>query len=475
MRRAAVESARLVFVLFGGLATLFAATGWLYLLRPHVGLGGPRVGDALPLDELPHASSVPFPVFLAVWIVAATVLGLVARSARTERLTAGLLSGLAVAVWTYLTTGVSILVIRQIPAAQAFHSAATTRAVVVPPLVAGIAAAFLGRRHASSRARAPHILAWFVAAAGVVSVIDAVQPRHQATLLNVVAPDSVPPVARALVAPLGLALVVAARGLARRKRRAWELALVLLVSGTVLHVLYGFRIGALAAGFLTVALIARRADFDAPGDPSRRLRLVFVGVGSFLAILVYGAVVIWINRLMADRPYSLGFAVHETLAALVALRVHGSQHLAGEFSEWFPDSVLVLGLSSAAWLVSLALAPWRHRVRQQDRERALARTSSTRGERIRSLPSCCAPTSRTSSARTNARSSPTELSAASRSSRAIRSARRLNSMTSSHRSSPTHDVVAGGSRFSERPRRGSTSTGATACTRSTTATRRWST
>jgi lysyl-tRNA synthetase class 2 len=374
MRRAVVEVARFVFVLFGGLATLVAATGWLYLLRPAARFGGgPRVGDALPLDELPHASAVSLPVFLGVWTVAAVALGLVARAARTERLTAGMLSALAVGVWTYLTTGVSILVIRQIPAAHAFHSAATTRAVVLPPLVAGLAGAVLGRRRTSARPRAPHILAWSVAAAGALGVVDSVQPHHRSTLLNAFAPDSVSPIAHALVAPLGLALVVAARGLARRKRRAWELAIALLVSGAALHVLYGFRLGALASGLLAVALVAQRSDFDAPGDPSRRRRIGFVAVGSVLGILLYGSAVIWVNRLMADRTYSLGFALHETGAALVGLRVHGSQHLAGEFSEWFPDSVLALGLASAAWLVALALAPWRHRVKQQERERELAR------------------------------------------------------------------------------------------------------
>jgi lysyl-tRNA synthetase class 2 len=372
--RAAVGFGRSAFVFVGGLATLVAATGWLYLLRPRVSsVGGPPVADALPLDELSRRSAISLPVFVGVWLLAALLLGLLARAVRTERLTAALLGALAVAVWTYLTTGTSILVIRQIPALDAFASAATTRAVVLPPLVAGLGCALLGLPHASPRPRAPLILAWFVAAAGLVGAIHAVQPHHEATLLNAIAPDNVRPVARSLVAPLGLALAAVAPSLARRKRRAWEIAIALLALGAILHVLHGYRLGALFSGLLVVALVARRSDFDAPGDPSRRRRLLVVAAGAALTIAAYGAVVIWINRLMADRPYSLAFALRETGASLVGLRVTGSQHLVGEFGEWFPDSVLVLALASASWLLAIALAPWRHRVRQEERERALAR------------------------------------------------------------------------------------------------------
>src|SRR3989442_5221193 len=72
------------------LAVVAAATGWLYMIQPRSALPGPPVTDALPLDELSRRSAVPLLVFLAVWITAALLLGLIARAARADRLTAGL-------------------------------------------------------------------------------------------------------------------------------------------------------------------------------------------------------------------------------------------------------------------------------------------------------------------------------------------------------------------------------------------------
>src|SRR5213083_716293 len=101
-------------------AIVVAATGWLYVVQPHSALPGPPVTDALPLDELSRRSAVPLLVFLAVWITAALLLGLIARLGRAERLTAGLMLALGVGGWAYVTTGLSLLIVRQVPAHQAF-------------------------------------------------------------------------------------------------------------------------------------------------------------------------------------------------------------------------------------------------------------------------------------------------------------------------------------------------------------------
>jgi hypothetical protein len=297
MKRALVATARALFALAGGLAVLVAASGWLYLLRPHAQLPGLLVGDALPLDELSHTSAVSLPAFVGVWTVAALALGLVARVLRAERLTSALLLALGVGVWTYLTTGASVLVIRQIPALDAFRDAATARAVLLPPLLAAAAGAVLGRARSSPRPRAPLILAWFVAAAGAFTVLAAVEPRHERELIDSLAPGALLPLVHALVVAFGLALVVVARGIARRKRRAMHAAVALLALVSVLHVLHGFPLGGLESGLLAVTLVARRRDFDALGDPSTRIRLLVLGLGAVFGLFAYGALVVWINRL----------------------------------------------------------------------------------------------------------------------------------------------------------------------------------
>jgi lysyl-tRNA synthetase class 2 len=57
----------------------------------------------------------------------------------------------------------------------------------------------------------------------------------------------------------------------------------------------------------------------------------------------------------------------------VGLHVRGSPHLAGDFGQWFPPSLLLSGLGATGWIVGGWLAPWRHRVQQEARDRKRAR------------------------------------------------------------------------------------------------------
>jgi hypothetical protein len=126
-------------------------TGFLYLLRGHVPALGPSVGDALPLDELPGRDGVPLYLFVSVWAVAALQLGALARLLGFERRTAAILLALGVGAWTYLETSVSLVVVRQVPAASGFGSAAQLAAVYLPAVLAGLGGALLAR---SKRQRA---------------------------------------------------------------------------------------------------------------------------------------------------------------------------------------------------------------------------------------------------------------------------------------------------------------------------------
>ncbi len=76
------------------------ATGWLYWLRAGVGRWpGPKVGDALPLDELPGHDGVPLVVYMAVFMIAGVMLGVMARAVQLDRLTAGLTLAAGTGVW----------------------------------------------------------------------------------------------------------------------------------------------------------------------------------------------------------------------------------------------------------------------------------------------------------------------------------------------------------------------------------------
>ena len=355
-----------------GLAVMLAATGWLYLLRP-ASLPGPRIGDALPLDELSKRASAPLLLVVAVWMLGGLLVGLIARLLGAERLTSALLLALGAGLWSYFAAGVSLAIVRQVPAHQAFHAAVTLRAVYLPAVLAGLAGAMTGRSQVSHRPRAPLVLACAVAATGALGVLDGILPERSHTLLAQLAPERVHPVASALVAPLGLALIPVARGLARRKRRALHLALGFLLGLTVLHVLHGFDYGAVAAGIVAICLVARRQEFQFAGDPTSTSRVLALTVLAGAAIAAYGFVAVWVNRVVADQPFTAAFALRETADGPAALDLTGSRHLSGGFGTWFPISIFVAGLSVAGWLLHAWLAPWRHRVSQEARERQLVR------------------------------------------------------------------------------------------------------
>ena len=280
MRRGVLAAGRVAVAVPLMLAVAAAATGWLYTIGPHAHLPGPRIGDGLPLDELSKRASVPLLAFLGVWVLAALLLGLLARFARVERLTAALLLALGVGAWAYLSTGVSILVIRQIPAAAAFHAASRLHAVYLAAALAGLGGALLGRRAGGrSRERWPFVLAAFVFVAGLLDVIDAILPIHRTSLFERLAPDAVHPVANALAAPVGVVLMLLARSLARRKRRAWRIVVALLLGSCALHIFHGMGMGAVTTGLHRDRarrppprlLGGRRSHVAAAGVPSSRL------------------------------------------------------------------------------------------------------------------------------------------------------------------------------------------------------------
>jgi lysyl-tRNA synthetase class 2 len=367
----AQATARVGAATLGGFAVVLAASGWLYVVQPRVALPGPAIADALPLDELSRRSAVPLVVFLGVWGAAALLLGALARFARAERLTAAALLTLAVGVWSYVSDGISIAIVRQVPVHEALDAALRLRAVYVPAALAGLAGAVLGREGRAG-CRAPVVLSTLVAAAGGLDVLHAVLPGSRELLVQRFAPDAAGPVAAALAVPIGAALLVSARGLARRKQRAWAISLALLLGSSSLHLLHGFNDGGFLVATAALALVARRRVFDAPGDPEARPRVAARAAVVTTAVLGFSFSALWVNRIVADQPFTPAFALRETGAAVVGLNVRGSGHLSDGFGEWFPLSVLILGIAGVTWVLAAALAPWRHRVRQEVEELRLA-------------------------------------------------------------------------------------------------------
>jgi lysyl-tRNA synthetase, class II len=133
----------------------------------------------------------------------------------------------------------------------------------------------------------PILLAWCATLAGLISIVSALTPEraNRLDLVQGVLPPGVPGAARTLVLALGLVMVWFSRGLARRKRRAWWLAVALVTASAAAHLARGLDVEeATAHLILLVALFRARRHFVAPGDPTTVLPLLQVGAALALAV-----------------------------------------------------------------------------------------------------------------------------------------------------------------------------------------------
>jgi lysyl-tRNA synthetase, class II len=350
-------------------ATSCAAVGWLYLAKPAI--PGPRMGEALPLDELSRHDAASLGWFVTVWLAAAVLLGLYARWARVERMTAALLLGLGVSLFVYLETSVSIAVVRQVSLRDALDTATRFKAIYLPAVLVAVATALIAKGRAARRTAL--VVATVVAAGGALNLLHATLPGEDTGILRPLTPDAVGPLARATCVLAAVALLAASRGLARRRHRAWQVATAVAGASTLFHILHGLNGSTLASAVVFVLLVARRNDFDGPGDETTRPQVAARAALVALTIIGYGTAALWLNRLDADQPFTPAFAFREIGRSVLGLDAAGSPHLAGSFGEWFPLSLLLLAAAGVLWVVEGWIAPWRHRVVQREREREIAR------------------------------------------------------------------------------------------------------
>ena len=139
------------------------------------------------------------------------------------------------------------------------------------------------------RPATPVLLAWFATAAGLVSIISALTPEMagRVDLVRGVLPPGVPDAARTVALALGLGLVWLSRGLARRKRRAWWLAVVVVFASAIAHLAKGLDFEeSVTHVLLLIALVRSRRQFVAPGDPATIRPLVQVGAALTVCVPV---------------------------------------------------------------------------------------------------------------------------------------------------------------------------------------------
>ncbi|MGH3002023.1 MAG: bifunctional lysylphosphatidylglycerol flippase/synthetase MprF [Gaiellaceae bacterium] len=137
------------------------------------------------------------------------------------------------------------------------------------------------------RPATPVLLAWSATAAGLISIVSALTPEmaDRVDLVRGVLPPGVPDAARTFVLALGLGMIWLSRGLARRKQRAWWLAVAVVSASALAHLAKGLDFEEASVHLILLAALFRtRRQFVAPGDPATILPLAQVGAA--LAVFV---------------------------------------------------------------------------------------------------------------------------------------------------------------------------------------------
>jgi lysyl-tRNA synthetase class 2 len=135
------------------------------------------------------------------------------------------------------------------------------------------------------RRPAPLFLALGAAIAGVIGIVSALTPEFadRFDLIRGVLPPGLPEAARVLTVAFGIALIWIARGLARRKQRAWQLAVAVVAGSAAAHLAKGLDVEEATISLLLLAALWRyRREFKAPGDPAvlRPLARVLVALAA---------------------------------------------------------------------------------------------------------------------------------------------------------------------------------------------------
>ena len=134
-------------------------------------------------------------------------------------------------------------------------------------------------------------LAGAAAAVGVIGIVSALTPEmaNRVRLVHGVLPPGSLAAARVGSLAFGIALIWLSRSLARRRRRAWQLAVAVVLASAAAHLAKGLDVEEATISLaLLVALVRYRRRFDVPGDPGsvRPLLGLAAGLAAVAAVVV---------------------------------------------------------------------------------------------------------------------------------------------------------------------------------------------
>jgi lysylphosphatidylglycerol synthetase-like protein (DUF2156 family) len=206
-------------------------------------------------------------------------------------------------------------------------------------------------------ARLPRFVAAAVAAAGLITLLSAAFStfRNQSELWSNTVPLAVRAGAASVAAIAGFGLLVIAGALARRQRRAWGVALVLLLLAGVSHLIKDVDV--LAGGVnlgLACLLIASRREFDTQPGPGS-IRRALLSLPLLVAVAwAFGFVAIWAH-LGGGPSTSVEDAAVGSFRGLVGLPLDVSMYSAPR--EWITGLLPLIGVGVLVYAITVVFRP----------------------------------------------------------------------------------------------------------------------
>jgi len=211
-----------------------------------------------------------------------------------------------------------------------------------------------------------------VFAVGIVDVWSAARATVPARLdlLRGVVPFEYRAASRLVAGLAGFALLVLARGLARRQRNAWRLALAVLGLGTLANLLKGLELEAafLSLGMIAVLMLGRNQFVARSDNPTLRRALRILALSVFVTLL-YGT----IGYTALDPLFRGHLGLREAFSATVSMFTFGAPPLPQtRLARFFLHSIYVVAAATLGTALVMALRPVVERGRPgaPERERA---------------------------------------------------------------------------------------------------------
>lgn len=201
------------------------------------------------------------------------------------------------------------------------------------------------RRERRRRARIARVVVWSARIVGLLSILSVFAPAARRRLEPAAwfgLPVEATLVGTVVLATAGVGLMLLATGLRRRKRRAWQLAVVLCLVIMASHALGRHPIPPLiVAAILLVGLLWTRREFDALPDPVGRLVALRVVVQLVLAgFVIVSAMLLFVRaNFLVGRP-STGEKLLHALLSLIGVEGPVEFRFA-----WYDDLTSAVGLT----------------------------------------------------------------------------------------------------------------------------------